>query len=172
MPLKQHNSISHWTSKPLVRHQLMILMTSKAGHISCLVSLLNSWWPFRNMLFLLGCQLWVRWCNQRPLRNVILWKWNSLIFLRFFLMRETDKKIAEYISSLQFLNDKIYIYKGQFKHLRIEVFQNCSAFFVCQFLSWETPCWSVLDFWKIKLEKSSSMNWIFSLFQTGFLLPV
>ena len=26
-----------------------------------------------------------------------------------------------------------------------------------------TPCWSVLQFWKIKLEKSSSMNWIFSL---------
>ena len=32
-----------------------------------------------------------------------------------------------------------------------------------------TPCWSVLDFWKINLEKSSSTNWIFSLFQTGFL---
>ena len=26
-----------------------------------------------------------------------------------------------------------------------------------------TPCWSVLEFWKIKLEKSSSTNWIFSL---------
>ena len=26
-----------------------------------------------------------------------------------------------------------------------------------------TPCWSVLEFWKIKLEKSSSMNWISSL---------
>ena len=25
------------------------------------------------------------------------------------------------------------------------------------------PCWSVLEFWKIKLEKSSSTNWIFSL---------
>ena len=34
------------------------------------------------------------------------------------------------------------------------------------------PCWSVLDFWKINLEKSSSMNWIFSLFRTEFLLPV
>ena len=34
-----------------------------------------------------------------------------------------------------------------------------------------TLCWSVLDTW-IKLEKSSSMNWIFSLFRTGFLLPV
>ena len=31
-----------------------------------------------------------------------------------------------------------------------------------------TPCWSVLDFWKINLEKSSFTNWIFSLFQTGF----
>ena len=27
-----------------------------------------------------------------------------------------------------------------------------------------TPCWSVLDFWKINLEKSGSTNWIFSLF--------
>ena len=36
----------------------------------------------------------------------------------------------------------------------------------------QTPCWSVLDFWKINLEKSSLVNWIFSLFQTGFLLPV
>ena len=35
-----------------------------------------------------------------------------------------------------------------------------------------TPCWSVLDFWKIQMGKSSSTNWIFSLFQTGFLLPV
>ena len=26
-----------------------------------------------------------------------------------------------------------------------------------------TPCWSVLEFGKIKLEKSSSTNWIFSL---------
>ena len=26
-----------------------------------------------------------------------------------------------------------------------------------------TPCWSVLEFWKIKLEKSSLTNWIFSL---------
>ena len=26
-----------------------------------------------------------------------------------------------------------------------------------------TPCWSVLEFWKIKLEKSSSTNWIFNL---------
>ena len=33
-----------------------------------------------------------------------------------------------------------------------------------------TPCWSVLDFWKFKLKKSSSTNWIFSLFRTGFLL--
>ena len=36
----------------------------------------------------------------------------------------------------------------------------------------QTPCWSVLDFWKIKFEKSSSTNWIFSLIWTGFLLPV
>ena len=35
-----------------------------------------------------------------------------------------------------------------------------------------SPCWSVLDFWKINLEKLSSTNWIFSLFRTGFLLPV
>ena len=34
------------------------------------------------------------------------------------------------------------------------------------------PYPSVLDFWKIKLEKSSLTNWIFSLFPTGFLLPV
>ena len=26
-----------------------------------------------------------------------------------------------------------------------------------------SPCWSVLEFWKIKLEKSSPTNWIFSL---------
>ena len=26
-----------------------------------------------------------------------------------------------------------------------------------------SPCWSVLEFWKIKLEKSSLTNWIFSL---------
>ena len=32
-----------------------------------------------------------------------------------------------------------------------------------------TPYPSVLDFWKIKLEKSSLMNWIFSLFWTWFL---
>ena len=32
-----------------------------------------------------------------------------------------------------------------------------------------TPCWSVLYFWQINLEISSSMNWIFSLFQTWFL---
>ena len=25
------------------------------------------------------------------------------------------------------------------------------------------PCWSVIEFWKIKLEKSISTNWIFSL---------
>ena len=31
---------------------------------------------------------------------------------------------------------------------------------------------SVLYFWKIKLEKSSSTKWTFGLFQTGFLLPV
>ena len=36
----------------------------------------------------------------------------------------------------------------------------------------QTPSWSVLNFWKINLGKSSSMNWIFSLFQTWFLLPV
>ena len=35
-----------------------------------------------------------------------------------------------------------------------------------------THCWSVLDFWKINLEKSSSTNWIFSLFRTKFLLHV
>ena len=29
--------------------------------------------------------------------------------------------------------------------------------------TWFTPCWSVLDFWKIKLKKSSLTNWIFSL---------
>ena len=31
------------------------------------------------------------------------------------------------------------------------------------FITWQTSCWSVLDFWKIKFEKSSSTNWIFSL---------
>ena len=35
-----------------------------------------------------------------------------------------------------------------------------------------TSCWSVLDFGKINLEKSSLANWIFSLFRTGFLLPL
>ena len=35
-----------------------------------------------------------------------------------------------------------------------------------------TPCWSVLDFWEINLEKSNLRNWIFSIFRTGFLLPV
>ena len=35
-----------------------------------------------------------------------------------------------------------------------------------------TPYPSGLDFWKMKLEKSSSMNWIFSLFRSGFLLPL
>ena len=34
----------------------------------------------------------------------------------------------------------------------------------------QSPCWSLLDFWKIKLEKSTSINCNFSLFQTGFLL--
>jgi hypothetical protein len=28
---------------------------------------------------------------------------------------------------------------------------------------WYSPFWYVLEFWKIKLEKSSSTNWIFSL---------
>ena len=31
---------------------------------------------------------------------------------------------------------------------------------------------SILDFWKIKLEKSILTNWIFNLFQAGFSLPV
>ena len=35
-----------------------------------------------------------------------------------------------------------------------------------------TPCWPLLDFWEINLQKSSRINWIFSLFQTGFLLTV
>ena len=39
------------------------------------------------------------------------------------------------------------------------------------FFEYFPPCWSVLDFWTINLEKSSSMKWIFSLIQTGFLLP-
>ena len=34
------------------------------------------------------------------------------------------------------------------------------------------PCSSVLDFWKVKFEELSSTNWVFSLFQTWFLLPV
>ena len=42
----------------------------------------------------------------------------------------------------------------------------------CFYASTQTPCWSVLDFWKINLKKSSLTNWIFSLFRTGFLLPV
>jgi len=29
--------------------------------------------------------------------------------------------------------------------------------------TWLSPCWSVLEFWKIKLEKSILTNWIFSL---------
>ena len=32
-----------------------------------------------------------------------------------------------------------------------------------------SSCWFVLDFWKINLEKSSSTNWIFSLFRTAGL---
>ena len=41
-----------------------------------------------------------------------------------------------------------------------------SNFIITQFLlpkwhSWQSPYPSVLDFWKIKLEKSSSTNWIF-----------
>ena len=42
----------------------------------------------------------------------------------------------------------------------------------CVAIFWLMPYLSVLDFWKIKLEKSSSTNWIFILFWTGFLLPV
>ena len=39
----------------------------------------------------------------------------------------------------------------------------CVTFFLKQ---------TLLDFWKINLEKSSSTKWIFSLFETEFLLPV
>ena len=48
----------------------------------------------------------------------------------------------------------------------------CSTFSELVNASRQTPCWSVLHFWKIKLGKSSSTNWIFSLFGIDFLLPV
>ena len=43
----------------------------------------------------------------------------------------------------------------------------CLGLRMHQFQKWcllgvPTPCWSVLDFWKLNLEKSSSMNWIFT----------
>ena len=36
----------------------------------------------------------------------------------------------------------------------------------------QSPCWSVLDFWKINLEKSSLTKRILILFETEFVLPV
>ena len=67
--------------------------------------------------------------------------------------------------SRAFLSQKLYsvtIWTFQTRKNEVEEPQTSSL----------SPCWSVLDFWKINLEKSSSMNWIFSPLRTGFLLPV
>ena len=41
-----------------------------------------------------------------------------------------------------------------------------------KYVKGQTPYRSVLDFWRNNLKKSSSINWIFSLFWTRFLLCV
>ena len=44
--------------------------------------------------------------------------------------------------------------------------QNWESIRIMDILEWtnsHTPCWSVLELWKIKLEKSILTNWIFSL---------
>ena len=56
---------------------------------------------------------------------------------------------------------EICLYKQPSAHIGVQFFSlissySCSGTFC-------TPCWYVLDFWKIKLEKSSSLNWSFSL---------
>ena len=59
--------------------------------------------------------------------------------------------------------------RSTFAMLKVLLIKSCCVlFFIKNHLCWFAPCWSVLDFWKFNLEKSSSMNWIFSLFQTGF----
>ena len=57
-------------------------------------------------------------------------------------------------------------YKGIALELKAKSVDKLIIFF---YLS---PYPSVLDFWKIKLKNSSSTNWIFILFRTGFLLHV
>ena len=54
-----------------------------------------------------------------------------------------------------------------------EIYRNRVNYYsVIYFSRTLSPYPSVLDFWKIQLEESNLTNWIFSLFQTGFLLPV
>ena len=56
--------------------------------------------------------------------------------------------------------------------MRVSSWNDCKIWIpmsVCYYF--HLPYWFVLDFWKINLEKSSSTNWIFSLFRTEFLLP-
>ena len=51
-------------------------------------------------------------------------------------------------------------WKLQYTHSRKTKSKN--FFFAVLASVYHSPCWSVLDFWKFKLEKSSSTNWIFN----------
>ena len=93
--------------------------------------------------------------NYSHVSRSVSCKW-SLRLIRILivkLLRFNNKKI-----SLLLFANKICKRPGEKRCIVLNFFiiQGLKYFFF-------TPCWSVLEFWKIKLEKSSSTNWIYSL---------
>ena len=86
----------------------------------------------------------------------------SFGFENYVALSET---LTPYLSALNFCNSPVWIIKFDEQ----DFFSSLNWIFLPALVGkiqiWNrlTPCWSVLELKKIKLENSSSMNWIFSL---------
>ena len=110
----------------------------------------------RTFTFFLSYRCTTEWQNMYQHSPAILkFNWTYVIFILFCMLDvkfiNSDKKARQAVWCIHWSN---------------------SCYSWSLLASYQVPYPSVLDFWKIKLGKSSLMNWIFSLFQTGFLLPV
>ena len=120
-----------------------------------------------------GTKICMNWKNNKTFTSILLISF-LLIFINVlkFRMSEICRSQGSPVDTTK-LKAWIYITIPKIKFLMGFNFWFCFAVLQSEIsLGTLSPCWSVLDFWKINLGKSSSTNWIFSLFRTGFLLPV
>ena len=122
-----------------------------------------------SLSFIRGVSTWASWFCKWTYINFVSWKEVNNFLFRYMVNNEFTKTMKIFLFHLLVLSRNSFVFIEFFfiifrDHVRVFFLPA----FAYKFWGYSrntmlSPCWSILEFWKIKLENSSLTNWIFSL---------